>query len=113
MPDHRRKWDTEEYEKLVAARLEEEEKKALERELSKSDPPVRREMLKPRDYKVYCHLFSLGCSNIVRFLFVIHSCILGVKLDTRHTERSREPSKSLNRILNLVLVLKSLTGFKE
>jgi len=35
----------------VAERLEEEERKALERELSK-EAPVRRETLKPREYKV-------------------------------------------------------------
>lgn len=51
VPDHRRKWDKDEYEKIVAERLEEEERKALERQLSK-EAPVRREMLKPRDYKV-------------------------------------------------------------
>ncbi|WAQ99956.1 ZMAT2-like protein [Mya arenaria] len=50
--DHRRKWDTEEYEKLVAERLEEEEKKVLDRERAKLEAPVRRELLKPRDYRV-------------------------------------------------------------
>ncbi|KAH3838024.1 zinc finger matrin-type protein 2-like [Dreissena polymorpha] len=64
IPDHRRKWDTEEYEKIVAARLEEEEKKALEKELSKLDPPVRREMLKPREYKVDLDS-KLGKSQVI------------------------------------------------
>ncbi|KAH3699910.1 uncharacterized protein LOC127860139 isoform X4 [Dreissena polymorpha] len=64
-PDHRRKWDTEEYEKIVAARLVEEEKKALEKELSKLDPPVSREMLKPREYKTMNppNFLSLQCVN--------------------------------------------------
>ncbi|XP_052253966.1 uncharacterized protein LOC127860141 isoform X3 [Dreissena polymorpha] len=63
IPDHRRKWDTEEYEKIVAARLVEEEKKALEKELSKLDPPVRREM--PREYKTMNppNFLSLQCVN--------------------------------------------------
>jgi U4/U6.U5 tri-snRNP component SNU23 len=51
VPDHRRKWDKDEYEKIAAARLEEEEKKALERELSR-EKPVKRELLQPREYKV-------------------------------------------------------------
>lgn len=50
VPDHRRKWDREEYEKIAAERLEEEQRKELEKALK--GPPIRRELLKPRDYKV-------------------------------------------------------------
>ena len=50
--DHRRKWDTVEYEKAAKAR--EDVEKAINRDKSK-DPkpdPVKRELLKIRDYKV-------------------------------------------------------------
>ena len=50
--DHRRKWDTVEYEKAAKAR--EDVDKAINRDRSK-DPkvdPVKRELLKIRDYKV-------------------------------------------------------------
>jgi len=47
--DHRKKWDREEYEKLAQDRLE-EELKALEPE--KREAPVKRELLKPREYRV-------------------------------------------------------------
>ncbi|PVD34700.1 hypothetical protein C0Q70_05977 [Pomacea canaliculata] len=44
--DHRRKWDREEYERLAKERL------SRENEEPDKDVPVRRELLKPRDYKV-------------------------------------------------------------
>ncbi|XP_049865973.1 zinc finger matrin-type protein 2 [Pectinophora gossypiella] len=48
--DHRRKWDKEEFERLAAERLQEE---LDEEERSKKKvPPVKRELLKQRDYKV-------------------------------------------------------------
>lgn len=50
--DHRRKWDKDEYEKIAQARLEEEQRKILEKELK--EPPIKRELLKPREYKVSC-----------------------------------------------------------
>ena len=50
VPDHRRKWDRDEYEKIAAERLEEEQRKELEKALK--GPPIRRELLKPREYKV-------------------------------------------------------------
>ncbi|XP_060606135.1 zinc finger matrin-type protein 2-like [Ruditapes philippinarum] len=63
VPDHRRKWDRDEYEKIAAARLEEEEKKALERELSR-DKPIKRELLQPREYKVDLDS-KLGKSQVI------------------------------------------------
>lgn len=47
--DHRRKWDKDEYERLAQERLEEEERKQLEKELR--EPHQKRELLKPREYK--------------------------------------------------------------
>lgn len=47
--DHRRKWDREEYERLAQDRLD-EELKALEP--GKKEPPVKRDLLKPREYRV-------------------------------------------------------------
>ncbi|KAL1459697.1 hypothetical protein WDU94_011654 [Cyamophila willieti] len=48
--DHRKKWDTEEYERLASERLQIE----LEKELKSEEklPPVKRELLKQRDYRV-------------------------------------------------------------
>ncbi len=48
--DHRRKWDKEEYEQLARERIEAEQRALLEG--GKKEAPVRRELLKPRDYKV-------------------------------------------------------------
>ena len=47
--DHRKKWDRDEYEQLAQDRLE-EELKALEP--GKKEPPIKRDMLKPREYRV-------------------------------------------------------------
>lgn len=44
--DHRRKWDREEYEKLAA------ERRLLEDDDKEPKHPVKRELLKPREYKV-------------------------------------------------------------
>uniref|UniRef100_A0A5S6QS10 U1-type domain-containing protein n=1 Tax=Trichuris muris TaxID=70415 RepID=A0A5S6QS10_TRIMR len=48
--DHRRKWDTGEYERLARERLEEEKRREKEKVTPKDK--VRREILKPRDYKI-------------------------------------------------------------
>ncbi|XP_064636805.1 zinc finger matrin-type protein 2-like [Lineus longissimus] len=48
--DHRRKWDREEYERIARERIEEELKKLDDDH--KKEAPVKREMLKPREYKV-------------------------------------------------------------
>nr|KAG5695764.1 hypothetical protein BaRGS_013852 [Batillaria attramentaria] len=44
--DHRRKWDREEYEKLAV------ERRLLEEDDKEPKHPVKRELLKPREYKV-------------------------------------------------------------
>ena len=48
MADHRRKWDVDEYERMAAARLKEEEDALTKR----AEKPAKRELLQPRDYKV-------------------------------------------------------------
>ncbi|XP_018321150.1 zinc finger matrin-type protein 2 [Agrilus planipennis] len=50
--DHRRKWDRAEYEKLAEERKREEKEKEEEEDKKKKGPPVKRELLKKRDYKV-------------------------------------------------------------
>lgn len=50
--DHRRKWNREEYERLAEERLKEEKSQKEENENKKKGPPVKRELLKTRDYKV-------------------------------------------------------------
>ncbi|KAL3880463.1 hypothetical protein ACJMK2_032700 [Sinanodonta woodiana] len=47
---HRKKWDKDEYEKIAAERLEEEQRLLLEKD--KKEPPIKRDLLKPREYKV-------------------------------------------------------------
>jgi len=49
--DYRRKWDREEYEKLARERLEDDDID-LDWKSKDKQPPVRREFLKPRDYRV-------------------------------------------------------------
>ncbi|GLG93180.1 hypothetical protein R5R35_012725 [Gryllus longicercus] len=48
--DHRRKWDRDEYERLAATRIQ-EELEAQEKAKQKQ-PPVKRELLRQRDYRV-------------------------------------------------------------
>ncbi|XP_035683016.1 zinc finger matrin-type protein 2-like [Branchiostoma floridae] len=48
--DHRRKWDVDEYEEMAKKRLEEERKKAEDNQ--HAQPPVKRDFLRRRDYKV-------------------------------------------------------------
>ncbi|ELU02612.1 hypothetical protein CAPTEDRAFT_20763 [Capitella teleta] len=50
--DHRRKWDRSEYERLAIERKLDERQRIEEEVQKKKDPPVQREMLKPREYKV-------------------------------------------------------------
>ncbi|XP_077984377.1 zinc finger matrin-type protein 2-like [Glandiceps talaboti] len=62
--DHRKKWDKEEYEKLARERLTEQEKEREAKEKSKKEPPVRREFLQQRDYKVDLES-KLGKSQVI------------------------------------------------
>ncbi|KAM3962870.1 zinc finger matrin-type protein 2 [Aphomia sociella] len=48
--DHRRKWDKDEFEKIAAERLQAEFDE--EERSKKKAPPIKRELLKQRDYKV-------------------------------------------------------------
>ncbi|XP_026328745.1 zinc finger matrin-type protein 2 [Hyposmocoma kahamanoa] len=48
--DHRRKWDKDEFERIAAERLREEIEE--EERAKKKAPPIKRELLKQRDYKV-------------------------------------------------------------
>ncbi|KAJ8878264.1 hypothetical protein PR048_018841 [Dryococelus australis] len=48
--DHRRKWDRDEYERLAAERIQ-EELEAQEKAKQKA-PPIKRELLRQRDYRV-------------------------------------------------------------
>jgi len=47
---HRRKWDTDEYEKKARERIDEEQAKLFEKH--RKEPTVKRELLKQREYKV-------------------------------------------------------------
>jgi len=54
--DHRRKWDRSEFEKLARERLAAEErevKSSSSRDVGRREPPVKRDLLKPREYKVF------------------------------------------------------------
>jgi len=54
--DHRRKWDRSEFEKLARERLAAEEKEiksSSSRDIGRREPPVKRDLLKPREYKVF------------------------------------------------------------
>nr|AHZ63131.1 zinc finger matrin-type protein 2-like protein [Mesobuthus gibbosus] len=48
--DHRKKWDRDEFERLAHERILEEYE--LEKKAKDKQPPIRREYLKPRDYRV-------------------------------------------------------------
>jgi hypothetical protein len=52
VPDHRRKWDKEEYERVAQERLQEDADELDELLEGKREPAVKRELLKPREYKV-------------------------------------------------------------
>ncbi|GFO11568.1 Zinc finger, matrin type 2 [Plakobranchus ocellatus] len=63
VPDHRRKWNREVYEKLAQERLKELENDSAESE-EEDKIPVKRELLKPRDYKVDLDS-KLGKSQVI------------------------------------------------
>lgn len=50
--DHRRKWDREEYERLAEERKREEKEALEDEEKRKKGPPIKRELLKQREYKI-------------------------------------------------------------
>ena len=50
--DHRRKWDREEYEVLAKERIAAREAEELLDLGGKREAPVKRDLLKPRDYRV-------------------------------------------------------------
>lgn len=50
--DHRRKWDREEYERLAEERKREEKEALEDDDKKKKGPPVKRELLKQREYKI-------------------------------------------------------------
>ncbi|OWF53899.1 zinc finger matrin-type protein 2-like [Mizuhopecten yessoensis] len=60
--DFRRKWDKDEYEKIAKEKLEAEQMALLEKELK--EPPVKRELLQPREYKVDLDS-KLGKSQVI------------------------------------------------
>merc|ERR1712168_351735 len=60
--DHRKKWDLEEYEALALERLQAQVKLLSEGE--KKEPPIRRELLKPREYRVDLDS-KLGKSQVI------------------------------------------------
>ncbi|CAH1777747.1 unnamed protein product [Owenia fusiformis] len=62
--DHRRKWDKAEYEKVAKERLEKEAQALLDETLGKKEKPVKRELLKPREYKVDLDS-KLGKSSVI------------------------------------------------
>ena len=60
--DHRRKWDRSEFEKLARERLAAEEKEvksSSSRDIRKHETPIKRDLLKPRDYKVFLFLCAV------------------------------------------------------
>ena len=62
MDDHRRKWDRSEFEKLARERLaaeEQEVKSSSSRDIGRHEPPIKRDLLKPREYKVTMFLMLL------------------------------------------------------
>ena len=72
MEDHRKKWDENEYEEIARRRLE-EEVFSKDRTNKEEPVPVRRENLKPREYKVataacVCidtHVYVLDCFRLI------------------------------------------------
>lgn len=62
--DHRRKWDRDEYEKLAEERIKEEQLQKEEADTKKKGPPVKRELLKVREYKVDLDS-KLGKSTVI------------------------------------------------
>ncbi|XP_033122938.1 zinc finger matrin-type protein 2-like [Anneissia japonica] len=62
--DHRRKWDRDEYEKIAQARLDQELQEREKRDRRYNEPPVKRELLRQRDYKVDLES-KLGKSQVI------------------------------------------------
>ena len=69
--DHRRKWDRSEFEKLARERLAAEErevKSSSSRDIGRREPVVKRDLLKPREYKV----FLCVCVLVYHYTFCIY-----------------------------------------
>ncbi|XP_038056690.1 zinc finger matrin-type protein 2-like isoform X2 [Patiria miniata] len=62
--DHRRKWDREEFEQIAKERLSKEEENEDEADRKSREPPVKRELLKQREYKVDLES-RLGKSQVI------------------------------------------------
>ncbi|XP_033646988.1 zinc finger matrin-type protein 2-like [Asterias rubens] len=62
--DHRRKWDRDEFEKIAKERLDKEDDDSTENERKRNEPPIRRELLKQREYKVDLES-RLGKSQVI------------------------------------------------
>lgn len=60
--DHRRKWDKDEFERIAKERLDAESDELF----PKKDSPVKRELLKPRDYKV--GILNVQCFEMLQHL---------------------------------------------
>ena len=56
--DHRRKWDRDEYEELARERI------LRDSEEKDKGPPVKRELLKPREYKVCVCRWVFVCVSV-------------------------------------------------
>jgi U4/U6.U5 tri-snRNP component SNU23 len=65
--DHRRKWDTDEFERMAKERADAEKLEEILKEGRSGhnkEPPVKRELLKPRDYRVDLDS-KLGKSHVI------------------------------------------------
>lgn len=62
--DHRRKWDREEYERLAEERRKVEKEELETEDPKKKGPPIKRELLKQREYKVDLDS-KLGKSTVI------------------------------------------------
>lgn len=77
--DYRRKWDRDEYEKLARERLDEDEDDEdldLDWKSKDKQPPIRREFLKPRDYRVIYDFSTYLTLNLTQDFSIVNRPIL-------------------------------------